>query len=414
MSTILAVNNTEAHRLSSNEFWLMHRDLKVALLQIDLDSGHITKILEINDESHVPLGARLSDKNFKRWWANRAIPTTRNGIQAALALLDITTTQNLLVLGLGLSLTDQYWVKPIDSTFTWEEVNLYCNEFSDTIGEFQFTGQEGYLELQAYTTFYPSSSLQGDLKKKWIIDANRDICLVKGNYGMSCQQSLNEVFATMLHKKQAVFPYTEYKLTQVKTSEGPSIGCMCKNFTSTGLEFIPAYEVSSSKTKANDVSEYEHFISICSRSGLLEEYVRKFLEYQILSDFIISNTDRHFNNFGVLRDPITLKFVSMAPIFDSGNSLFWNAPVVPAGLDLLKLSVTSFKKQEVDMLSYIQDRNVLDLTKLPTAEELSQLLEIESNLSETRHKAVLAAYKQKIEYTKMFQEGHNLKQSLYK
>lgn len=55
--------------------------------------------------------------------------------------------------------------------------------------------------------------------------------------------------------------------------------------------------------------------------GYYEAYISLFLEYQILT-----NTDRHLNNFGVLRDTHTLKFIGMALIFDSGNSIFWQNP----------------------------------------------------------------------------------------
>ncbi len=69
----------------------------------------------------------------------------------------------------------------------------------------------------------------------------------------------------------------------------------------------------------NAVSTYEHFIHVCTAHGLSELEVRSFLEYQILTDFVLTNTERHLNNFGVLRNSRTLKFVRMAPIFDSGN-----------------------------------------------------------------------------------------------
>ncbi len=39
----------------------------------------------------------------------------------------------------------------------------------------------------------------------------------------------------------------------------------------------------------------------------------------IVLDFIIANEDRHFNNFGAIRDAETLKFISFSPIFDSGS-----------------------------------------------------------------------------------------------
>lgn len=36
----------------------------------------------------------------------------------------------------------------------------------------------------------------------------------------------------------------------------------------------------------------------------------------ILTDFVISNTDEHLLNFGVLRDADTMKLIGPAPIFD--------------------------------------------------------------------------------------------------
>lgn len=148
--------------------------------------------------------------------------------------------------------------------------------------------------------------------------------MIKGNDGFSYQQSINEVIATQIHEKQASMPYTSYVLMQIELDEDQVIGCMCKNFTNKEVEFISAYDVVSSVKKRNDRSEYESFISICDLHGLDRKYVREFLEYQILTDFIITNTDRHFNNFGILRDIETLKYVDVAPIFDSGNSMLWN------------------------------------------------------------------------------------------
>lgn len=41
----------------------------------------------------------------------------------------------------------------------------------------------------------------------------------------------------------------------------------------------------------------------------------------ILFDAICINPDRHFGNFGLLRDNHTGNFIDFAPIFDNGESL---------------------------------------------------------------------------------------------
>lgn len=400
-------------KLNTDVFYLMHKNSPVVLLQIDLITGSIMRISEERESDLIPLGGQMSNQNFKKWWENRAVPSTRKGVQAALNFLDISSTKSLLVANLGLSLTDHYWIKPIDSDFTWEQVTLYTNDFSDSIGEFQFTQQEQIFDLTGKTTFCPSASLQGELKKKWLIGDDGTRFLAKGNHGLSCQQSLNEVFASEIHCRQGIVPYVDYKLTTIDTNEGSSIGCISKNFTTTNIEFIPAYEVNLSCKKRNDCSEYEFFIQVCTQNGLDENYVRKFLEYQIMTDFVISNTDRHFNNFGVLRDSNSLKFVSMAPIYDSGNSLFWDTPSVPRDLALLTIQTNSFKKKELDLLDYIQDKNVLCIDKLPSRDELFHLLTKDTNVTFTRLENIANAYEQKKELLQAFVSGEILKKRLY-
>ena len=41
-------------------------------------------------------------------------------------------------------------------------------------------------------------------------------------------------------------------------------------------------------------------------------------------DALIHNTDRHLNNFGVLVDNESNRILGPAPLFDHGNSLFYN------------------------------------------------------------------------------------------
>ena len=106
-----------------------------------------------------------------------------------------------------------------------------------------------------------------------------------------------------------------------------------------------------------------------------ENMVREQLEYTILTDFILTNVDRHFNNFGFLYDSEKKQFVAMAPIFDTGNSLFYNYEVIPQKENLLDIRVNSFSKREIEMLRYVKNPNLLDLEKLDGfADEVQKLL----------------------------------------
>ena len=78
-----------------------------------------------------------------------------------------------------------------------------------------------------------------------------------------------------------------------------------------------------------------------------EDELRPFLEYQIMTDFILSGRDRHLSNISVLRDASSLKFIQPAPIYDSGKSMFVNDSVPDNYKDMLKIPTESFASNEL-------------------------------------------------------------------
>lgn len=42
----------------------------------------------------------------------------------------------------------------------------------------------------------------------------------------------------------------------------------------------------------------------------------------LVFDYLLANTDRHFGNFGAIRNVKTLEWTGPAPVFDSGTSLW--------------------------------------------------------------------------------------------
>ena len=95
--------------------------------------------------------------------------------------------------------------------------------------------------------------MQGDLIKKWlIVDDTR--YLLKGNRGANSQQSLNEVLSSMLHEKQGFSNHVRYRPVKFTGSASEQYGCICEDFASETLEFIPAIDVVDSEKKDNAVS----------------------------------------------------------------------------------------------------------------------------------------------------------------
>lgn len=379
-------------------YYLMHRDDIVTIVGIDPVTGTMLRVSPQMNYDLLPVGGNTDAETLRKWWSQRAVPVNQGNIQKIFNQLSITTPHSYLVRNLGLSLNDHYWIKPMNMNAGWDSVNLFINDFRDPVGDLQFSDGDFEIPELPPNAYSPSAATRGQLKKKWVIMGGKR-CLVKGNRGSNSQESLNEVIATKLHKMQSCVSYTSY--TSVLTEHNSRISCICENFASDSLEFIPAIDVVNSRKKDNATSYFEHFILVCGEHGMDEAETRAFLEYQILSDFILTNVDRHFSNFGILRDTHSLKFVGMAPIFDSGNSMFCENPLLPDQDDLTKIPVNSFRNREDQLLKYVTQPDLLDLNKLPTEAEIRELYSRDPLI--TGIDSIMRGYRMKIKLLQKFQ-----------
>lgn len=338
---------------------------------------------------------------LKQWWKRRSVPISQGNIRQMLEKKGLLGPEDYLLRNLGLSLTDYYWISPLDSGMTWNEVNLFDNDFHGDIllGE---AGGDGD-EIPHYT---PNGSLQGTLEKSWTI-LNGERGLLKGNRDHLSSESINEVIASKLHQMQNFDNFTEYKLIKIN-GRSYDYGCYSKLFTSQELELISAYDVVCSEKRSNDVSYFEHFIKVCGKHGLDEGILRNYLDYMILSDFVLSGRDRHLSNVSVLRDAESLQFVMPAPIYDSGKCLFVQDSVPSTDKGLLSIKTESFAGDELKLLNLVSDRNLLDVTKLPSRSLVEGLYGLDSQIDERRIRLVGEGYERKIELFRAFQLGQDL------
>ena len=130
---------------------------------------------------------------------------------------------------------------------------------------------------------------------------------------------------------------------------------------------------------------------------------------RILTDFVLTNTDRHLNNFGVLRDSRTLKFIRMAPIFDSGNSMFWDAPRLPERSDCTEITVNSFRKTEAELLKLVTDRSRVRMDLLPCWNEIAELYAKDDSIAFVD--SILTGYEKKKALLEQFMEKGILAQT---
>ena len=385
----------------------MRKNERITVLDFS-DDGVLLKVSsEITDPKLAPLEYRANKNDWlKKWWQERSIPLEQGAVAKMLSESDLLGPQDYLFNNLGLSLNDYYWICPLGSKLKWEDVNLYDNDFKDDLLVRRKDGSSGI--AKSTSGYSPNSSLQGQLEKTWQIRNGRRV-LIKGNSDdLSCE-SLNEVFASLLHKKQGYDNYVEYKLIKIK-GKSYSYGCISECFTNQDKELVTAWALLTSEKKKNDKSDYEFLISLAGRYGVDETQFRKDLEYQIMTDYILSNRDRHMNNIGILRDAKTLQLIRMAPIFDTGRSMF----VRRYGLryeDLINYDTNSFYKKEKRLLSLVTDKTLVDATKLPDANDLAKLYSKDAHITQERIDAICRYYEIKIDAFKKWQDAGDLQKS---
>ena len=389
-------------------FILKHKDLDVAMMKMDVRTGMIEYILSVYLPEELPAGCAPDGTGLGEWWKLRAIPDSRKGIRQVLSRLSEETSQSLMLSSYGLSLTDHYWIQPVGQELYWKDLNFYENDFTDELGDILTDSERDQSVSDGISKLSPSVSVNGDMKKKWIIrEDGRYLLKVNPNY--HSQQAVNEVIAGKLHERLGWKNYVSYEMGTIHIS-GREYPCsLSPMFTSVDTEFVSAYQIVAAYKVPNDVSLYEALIRQAVSLGADEKEVRAFLEYMILTDFILTNTDRHLNNFGFIYDPRQHRLSGMAPLFDTGNSLFYDYDVIPHGRNLLDIPVNSFSKREADQLHYVKSDAGVKLERLAHfPEEAEALLKEYTDMTEKRAAETARTIEEKIEYLNLFFQGKKI------
>ena len=205
---------------------------------------------------------------------------------------------------------------------TWEKGNFYTNSFDEDIGKFiagKSTRKPGHMSSDS-----PDLFSNGEQDKRWAILRDKRV-LIKYGQPPYYEQPFNEVLASGLCLRLGI-PHVSYSFIS-KGSIRPEIYSICPCFIDKDTEFVPAGFIQYVQKKEKSDSFYKHVLKCCKKLGMPDiEGIKKFLAQMMLLDYIMANADRHFGNFGFIRNAETLEWMGPAPIFDSGNSMFYDFP----------------------------------------------------------------------------------------
>lgn len=298
------------------EVILMNRNTEV--LKLEISNLDFIKVIEVYNIDYAPLSINNayndSSKNLikeiNKWFKGRGIPSWRKDLERLLNNLGVDYKEELLLKSYGLSLSDCYWIKDVNSNLNWEDINFFDNDFE----------YEGYLEAtysdsvsSKISLVSPNNTTDGMISKAWIID-NGIRKLIKGTYTSTNQEPINEYIASIICDRLGI-THVDYKIDIYKNR----LVSVCDNNLNGHEEIISAYDIFTSKKKDNQDSDYTHYVKVLESLGLKD--VKKELSNMYLVDFIMMNYDRHMKNYGAIRNVETLEITRLMPIFDTGQSL---------------------------------------------------------------------------------------------
>ncbi len=303
---------------------LMNKNVEVLVADYDSATSVFTKIYEVKDINYAPYILKsfyiendINDTPFRtnlsEWFKGRGIPSWRDKLDLLLHRLNISAPYEILDKAFGLSLSDQYWLKPKGSNIKYDDINFFDNDFD--YAEFMEASLSTNSKIikKESSLKTPNNTTDGMLKKAWIIDKGTRY-LLKGGYKNETIQPFNEVLASEICKRLG-FNHVEYTIDTYKDM----VVSKCPCFITKDTELVTCYQIRNDMKRYDSIKDYEEYIKKLEDNGI--ENAREKVENMYILDYLIMNEDRHLNNFGIIRDVNTLKWLDVAPIFDNGQSL---------------------------------------------------------------------------------------------
>ena len=303
---------------------LMNKNTEVLVAEYNTVSKFFDRIIEVKNIDYAPyilksfyvkddINAIPFRTNLSEWFRGRGIPSWRDQLDLLLHRLDISAPTELLDKAFGLSLSDQYWLKPFNSNIKYDDMNFFDHDFDYAEFMEASLSKNSKIITSINSLKTPNNTTDGMLKKAWIIE-NGTRYLLKGGYKNEILQPFHEVLASMICDRLG-FNHVPYTLDVYRDT----VVSKCPCFINKDTELITAHQIRNDMKRHDNTDDYEEYIKKLEENGIPN--AREKIENMYILDFIIMNEDRHLNNFGIIRDVNTLKWLDVAPIFDNGMAL---------------------------------------------------------------------------------------------
>jgi len=331
------------------KYILKHQNIDVIEFEISQDENKI-KYLKILDEKFSPINTKETESekinSFNKWLYNRCVPSSRSGIRRLEKKYNVTDIREIMILKKGLSLSDHFWIDSEPFNNKWENINLFENKYNENFGKVLFDDKLRLVtDDYSFEGYLPDLTTRGKLKKYWVYDEKeKKSYLYKGSSGTARQEPFNEYYSHLL-LEELNFDNVAYNIKNVNDEYLSVCPCIANKET----ELISAQDLS---LKYGIRKTYENLLDLAKRNGTegFEDSMKK----MIIFDYMTDNVDRHWDNFGILRDTVTGSWVKFAPLFDNGYIL-WNNDFVKPNEPSLSLSFEEFNEDNMEKYVNMRD-----------------------------------------------------------
>ena len=340
----------------NTEFIFMHLDYPVLSFVIDEDF-RIVSIGDIYDKNRIPVGLnseKIRSGQLEDWFNDRSISEKRTNFKDILKYNEARYKKELFFKDNSVSVCDCYWIQKCNENKKWKDINFYDTfiDFNENIYIGIKEAKEKILQNKK-DRHSPNIMSNGNVPKMWI-QRNKELFLIKGSQGFMREEPINEKIVSDYMDKLGI-KHVQYSLDMIKNRPFS----VCKNMLLKGEELIPAFYIASLEKDEKSQFTYNSYIENCKKLGLKDNFKQE-LDNMLLLDYITSNIDRHWFNFGVIRNADNLELKRIAPIYDNGLTLFTDEFEEDIKEKYENVEAASFSKYLKENLLLISDFSLLE------------------------------------------------------
>lgn len=239
-------------------------------------------------------------KNADMWLETRAIDSHRANsrlLKKALRLAekdDVSTVAHVN----AATITDNYWIRPIDSNLIYDDVKFSDDYFSNLALKGNYDSFNRAATSKKSRT--PELTNVGSFEKCWKLRNGKWWMFKRATHGELFSELFVYELGVALGMNMAVYERGEGFIKTLDFTNGAAVN------------FEPA------STFMGDDEDYIKVVSalknICPVA--VSDYIK-----MLFMDTICANPDRHTNNFGLLRDAKTGQVLGFAPNYDNNMAL---------------------------------------------------------------------------------------------